>query len=207
MSEANLNIGEWDVESLRVTIFPPAGFRSADQQTSLWQEVTGHPPDSIDSRPRQRLTRVSGSVRDNQLLLGIQDERVDWHVQPLAPQNESLEGIPTVADPLEMLGAIHDGLRRSLSTITVVPRLAFALGLVREVPDVPTGIRQLSRYLPNVISDPSGSSDFIYQINRRRRSLSVPHAEINRLGKWSVEEIGSITIRMVSGESTVQQAG
>ena len=35
--------------------------------------------------------------------------------------------------------------------------------------------------------------------------MSVPHAEINRLGRWSVEEIGSIAFRMVSGQPPVRQ--
>ena len=203
MSEANLNIGEWDIESLRVTIFPPSGFRSANQQTGLWEEVTGEPPEAINSNPRQGLTRVQGSVRGNQLILGIQAERMDWHVPPHVPSNEPPIGIPKVGDSQDMLGIIHDGLLSSLRTIAVVHRLAFAPVLVREVPDVATGMQELSRYLPNVNLDPSGSADFMYQINRRRRSSSVHHAEINRLGRWSVEEITSVAFRMMSGQRSV----
>ena len=208
MSEAHLNIGAWDVESLRVTIFPPAGFWSADQQIALWEEVTGQPPESINSNPQQGLTYAVGRVRGNQFILGVQEvqvERVDWHVQPLAPQNALLEGIPTVADPQGMLKTIHDGLQHSLGTIKVVTRLAFGLGLVREVADVPAGMQQISPYLHNVTVCPSESTDFVYQINRRRNSTSVPHAEINRLGKWSVEEISSIALRMGPGQSPIRQ--
>ena len=205
MSDVDLNIGDWDVENLRVTLFPTSGPRSTDQQTGLWQEVTGQPPDSIDSRPRQRLTRVFGRIRDNQLLLGIQDERVDWHVQPFVPANEQPDGVPTVATANEMLTIMHDAVQKTLSTVRIVQRLAFAMSLVREVPDVPTGMYQLSGYLPNVTLDPAGSSDFIYQINRRRRSASVSHAEINRLGRWSVDQIGSIGFRVVAGQPRVHQ--
>lgn len=205
MSEANLNIGVWDVESLRVTIFPPAGFQSAEQHTALWQKVTGQPPESINLNPRQGLTQAFGSIRGNQFILAVQAERVDWHVRPLMLQNEPPQGIPTVVDPQNMLGAIHDGLQHSLNTIRVVPRLAFGLSLVREVANVPIGMQQLSHYLHNVTLDWSGSTDFIYQINRKRRATSVPHAEINRLGRWSVEEIGSIAFRVMSGQPTVRQ--
>ncbi len=54
------------------------------------------------------------------------------------------------------------------------------------VPDRPTGYRLLAQYLNNVKIDPDNSSDFHYQINRRRVSKNIAGLLINRLSKWSV---------------------
>ena len=202
MPAANLNIGDWDVESLRVTIFHPLSVRVADR-TGLWEEVVGDPPNSIDSRPRDQLTRVTGNTQKGNLLLLIRDTRIDWQIQPLAPPFQQTSRASTSIDPADMLSVITHAVQLSLQTVSVVGRFAFAPVLFREVPDVPTGLQQLSHYLPHLTLDAEGSADFIYQINRKRRSAAIRRRDINRLARWSVEEIGSLALRVVAGQPNI----
>ena len=81
-------------------------------------------------------------------------------------------------------------------TSTAVIRLAFAPSLIREVVDENVGLEQLSNFLPNLNLTSAHAGDFIYQINRIRRSETVHHARINRIAKWSLELVGGITFRM-----------
>ena len=202
MPMANLNIGDWEVESLRVTIFHPRSVKAVDR-SGLWEEVIGDPPNSIDARPRDQLTRVSGSTQKGNLLLLIRDTRMDWQIQPLVPPFQQTGRTSTAIDPKDMLSVVRHAVQVSLQTVSVVERFAFAPVLFQEVPDVPTGLQHLSHYLPHLTLDTEGSADFIYQINRRRRSAAIRRADINRLARWSVEEIGSLALRVVAGQPNI----
>ena len=71
MTEVKFDFGEWDVESLRVSIFHPVAL-STSVRTGLWEKVTGDRPESIDSRPREGVTRESGIVRWRKLTTCLQ---------------------------------------------------------------------------------------------------------------------------------------
>ena len=58
--------------------------------------------------------------------------------------------------------------------------------MVQQVVDRAEGYKSLQKYLPAVQLDPEGSSDFLYQINRKRESKVIKGLTINRLQKWSV---------------------
>ncbi len=48
MPEANFDRGDWDVESLRASIFHPPG-PDAVAKSGLWEKATGNQPESIDT--------------------------------------------------------------------------------------------------------------------------------------------------------------
>ena len=194
MPEANFDRGDWDVESLRASIFhPPAPSTAA--QSGLWEKATGNQPESIDSRPKRRITRVVGNVGENNLTLAIQDQRIDWVVQPI-PSNQPSVPLLTLGAVEDVLPLLRKAIQCTLETTPTVLRMAFNPVLVKEVPDSETGLRQLSKYLPHLGLDSMDGMDFIYQINRRQRSTSVPHVRINRLAKWSTEQIGGLELRV-----------
>jgi hypothetical protein len=73
-----------------------------------------------------------------------------------------------------------------------IARLAFGAIVLCPVEDHQTGYQRLNQYVP-VELDPVASSDFIYQINRRRDSnTGIPELVINRLSRWSVAH-GTLT--------------
>ena len=68
-----------------------------------------------------------------------------------------------------------------------VARLAFGCVLHHKATDVEEAYKHLDSLLPAVTIDYRNSSDFLYRINRRRKSKSdVPDLLINRLSTWSV---------------------
>ena len=62
------------------------------------------------------------------------------------------------------------------------------------------GMRQLSKYLPRMDLEHQGGSDFIYQINKRRRSSHARHVRINRLAKWQLDEFHSGAFRITPSQ-------
>ncbi len=195
MLEASFNCGDWDVESLQAAIFHPSE-PSAAAQSGLWEKATGNQPESIDSRPKIRMTRVVGSVGEDNLTLAIQDERIDWVVRPRVPSNQPSGPLFTLGAVEDVLPLLRKAIQYTLETTQIVSRMAFIPVLVKQVPDTATGLKQLSKYLPHLGLDSMDGVDFTYQINRRRRSTSVPHVRINRLAKWSTEQIGGLELRV-----------
>ena len=197
MPEVSFDFGDWDVESLRMSIFCPANTRPFER-SGLWERVTGEQPSSIDSRPREGVTREAGVVGGNNLLLVTQGGRLDWLLQPVAVPNQQAPVILTLKDVGIARGIFHKAFRYSLETTGLALRLAFAPVFIKEVTSVGLGFGQLSVFLPQLDLASLNTSDFIYRVNRRRRSLSVPHAEINRIAKWSLEEVGVVSFRVAS---------
>ena len=199
MPEVKFNFGEWDVESLRVSLFSPVGSPTS-AKPELWEKVTGEEPDSIDTRPRERVTRALGHVEQNNLQLLVREERLDWIIQPNIDSHMPTDPVPTLKDTQDTLQILQKATRCSLETISIVQRFAFSPVLIKHVPDPTAGIAQLSRYLPRLNTDSMEGLDFIYQTNVRQRSTSVPHVRINRLSKWSIVQVGTLELKIRASE-------
>ena len=205
MTTVEFAIGEWEVGQFRATTFHLPGSDLLDR-TGLWQEVVGTSPESIDSRPRERLMRQVGSLGDSQLLLIVRSDRVDWILQPLVgPQNQPPEVLPTLGSDRDSLVRFQRVVESWLVQSPPVTRLAFGSVLVFGVADLRAGYLQLSNYLPKLELDKEEGIDFLFQINRPRMSKVVPNVKINRLTKWSIMQVGAISINI--GTSAVPTLG
>ena len=83
----------------------------------------------------------------------------------------------------------------SISAFGRADRIAFGSTLVQRASNPSEGTKQLSKYLPRLDLEPDGS-DFLYQINRRRRSSHAPHVQINRLSRWQLEDVHGGLLRV-----------
>ena len=174
---------EWDVENLRLTIFHP----NRDPQGGLWRELVGAHPTSTDYRHQERVVLEHGDVSGNKLFLASQSERLDWQIQAPPPEGPGAT-IPTLVDVPGGMKLLQGALVASLPGIGPVQRLALGAILVQTVKDTDDGFKVLSRHLPRLELETNGPRNFVYQTNRRRRSSSVSHVQVNRLAKWSLEE-------------------
>lgn len=176
----------WEAMSLRATMFHNL---PTPELPRWWQEVSGSKPEQIVTRPTEHITQLSGGFEGAQMTLTAWPNRVDWSLQAMpAAQGQPIQGFPT-------LGAFPDApepflkiVRKWLNVVRdpFATRLAFGAVLVRQAADLSTAYNELSQFLPKVQLDPAGSSDFLYQINRPRKSRSGTGFRINRLTKWSV---------------------
>ena len=116
--------------------------------------------------------------------------RIDWHLTSL---QTSLEGdgsqVVSVGPFPESSNLFLETMFRwfDVDDCPNAKRLGFGAFLVQPVESKEDGYRLIASYLPHVELDPSGSSEFLYQINRPRESRTgITGLKINRLSKWSV---------------------
>ena len=189
-----VNFGDWDVESIRLSIFHP----QVEVPSGLWEQLMGVAPENMETRPREGIRQEQGAVDDNRLLLVVQNGRLDWNFLPSpSPDRGVIRGaLPTLVAAEQTMPMLIRALNLSLRPVGQVYRLALGATLVQQASDLSEGLKQLSKYLPRLDLENHGGSDFSYQINKPRRSPSAPHVQINRLSRWLLEEIqgGAFTI-------------
>ena len=177
----------WQVETLRLTGFPsPAAPMTA---STWWKDLAGEEPERRISQPRRGGQQEEGGLDNGKFVLVTRPARVDWLLTIADAHQMEERSIPTIGSLPQVLTTFRQLMLRwfALETCPALIRLAFGAVLFQPVDDRPTGYRRLAAYLPSVILDPEGASDFFYQINRPRASTSrIPGLSINRLAKWSV---------------------
>ena len=194
MTEGSLVFDQWETENLRVSLFPPSPtelWEDSGLLTGLWEGVTDAKPDSVDSRPKGRITKVGGNTAEGSLLLVGQRNKIDWLVV-----GEPTSVFPELRDVNGVLDLLRKATERSLGKFAQVQRLAMGAVLMAPVRDPTQGLKQLSQFLPRLELDSMEGVDFIYRVNRRRRSTVVPHVRINRLAKWSIVQAGNLQITL-----------
>ena len=196
------DLGEWSVEHLRLTIFHP---REVDT-LNLWEQSMGVRPESRDERPREGIVQQQGEAGGNRLLLTTHAERLDWTVVPNPATDPGIMATPILVELNQAMSILQRALRISLRSVRVVHRLAFGALLGQQVANPSEGMSQLSKYLPRLELEERGVSDFIYQINRRRQSSRVPHAQLNRVARWSLEQIIAGEVRIAPAQAPQVQS-
>lgn len=184
--EQHPNAIDWQAESFRLTAFlsPSTQIREQD----WWKKLTGDSPDRKTSEPKAGIQQEEGRFKDEQtdgqLVLTIQPTRIDWQLVPLLDDPNSV--VPAIGTFSESVNLFLKLMLRWLENSPSIQRLAFGAVLNKPVNSSKEGYKQISSYLSFDLDE--NSSDFLYQINRPRKSTSTGISDllINRLSKWSV---------------------
>jgi len=180
------DLAVWQVESLRTTCFPSSATEL--NVANWWQDVIGEQPENTIIRAREGIRQDEGHFNGRKVIFGTQPIRIDWLMGP----NEE-DGEFSIGPFQDGLDSFLDLTSRWFKISPPLKRLAFGAILALPVGDRKSGYELIANYLPNVKLDPIGSSDFLYQINRTRKSqLDISELEINRLSKWSVAKRGLV---------------
>ena len=196
------DFGQWNVEQLRLTIFHPPGVDTLN----LWEQSMGVRPESRDERPREGIVQQQGEAGGNRLLLITHAERLDWTIVHNPATAPGIMSTPILVDLNQAMTILQGALRISLQSVRVVHRLAFGALLGQQVTNPSEGMSRLSKHLPRLELEERGVSDFIYQINRRRQSSRVPHAQLNRVARWSLEQIIGGEVRITPTQAPQVQS-
>ena len=119
-----VDFGEWDIESLRLSIFYPPG-RSTP--SGLWEQLMGIAPENQANRPREGIRQEQGSVEGNRLLLEIRNERLDWQIAADQPPRgtEGRSPVLKLNAKERMTPLLARALGVSLRSLGQVHRLGF----------------------------------------------------------------------------------
>ena len=196
MATNEFTINGWEVESFRATTFHPLDSRIFER-ASLWQDVVGTSPQSIDSRPREGVSQHAGELDDRQLVLIARNDRVDWILRPPPEPPAPPPELPALDDAPAAFASFRRVVGAWLEQSPHVDRLAFGAPFFSQVPDVSTAHMELSEYIKfSADAFTPGCADFLYQINRPTYSDLAPDVVINRLVRWSVMRIETISIAL-----------
>ena len=179
--------GQLLVESVRLTAFVEPSLQLGEP--TWWADLTGIEPEQRVSKPSRRELQETGAFGEQSLVLSIQPGRVDWFLTPSSPETPAdISGELRSTGPFpQVFGTFMVPMLRWLKNAPALNRLAFGAVLLEPVDDKQAGYKRLSEYLPTVQIDAAGSEDFLYQINRPRKSnLGIDGLRVNRLSKWSV---------------------
>jgi hypothetical protein len=172
----------WNADMLRLTAFHRPGALGAT--TGWWQQLTGQEPESSVLKPKSGDRGEVGIYEGVSLGLQIQPlvGRVDWILGEPDDSFENPDNVSFLHRLNLFMNLVSRWLRDSCPPTT---RVALGAILTFGVADRATGYRTIANFLP-FDPDPDTSQDFLYQINRPRRSRVIPDQEINRLMRWSV---------------------
>jgi hypothetical protein len=176
------DVNVWQTLGLRLTIFSSEITNKTEQ--TWWETLFGGPPDKVTKNPKQ-LSHVEEGEFDNvAVALAVQLGRVDWRFNAIT-NPMALERIPTIGNFSQAMEVFLKPIQAWLGICPPFSRLAFGTNLFQPTEGHIDAYKLLSSYLPSVTLSPE-SSDFSYQINRRRNSkLEFPNLRINRLMKWN----------------------
>lgn len=180
------DLSQWQVQTLRVTAFPSPSATIVEPK--WWSDLLGAEPETRNLRPSRGELNEQGPFDKGILTLQVAPLRIDWKLALNVDVNSddfllpSLGIFPELGDKFIKLIAEWLGL----ASAPPLQRLALGAILHQPVAGINEGYRLLSMYLPCVELS-TDSKDFLYQINRPRKS-KVPEMtthSINRLSKWA----------------------
>jgi hypothetical protein len=182
-SGALLGTSDWQLEFARLVVFPIDPPLFLEQQ--WWQDITSEQPEESVSNRKNNYREEKGSFEGMVLSLRIEPSRVDWLIQPGAGIDEQFGDYPTIGPFREkvewFVGLLSPWLDKSCPPIQ---RLAFTGKLLQPASSAQEAYRLLGAYLPTAKLD-TNPDDFLFQVNRRRRSNVLPALPLNRISAWS----------------------
>jgi hypothetical protein len=193
----------WQTQSLRMIVFTTESQVRTDRE--WWEELIGSTP---DASTRKKIEREDGGLHDGvQLVLTIDPIRMQWTASAQMDVEQFLGNMPLLGPYMDRKLWFQDLMTRWLrERCPPIKRLAFLATLVQKVESREEGYVKLNQYLRHLelFTD---SSDFLYQINRKRQSeLGITGLEINRLSTWSVTIVQRKVGTLVGSEDRIESA-
>lgn len=179
----------WFVEALRATLFPAVAPRLSPRE--WWELVAGKRSDDlvVNEGPSGHASAFA-TVDDGKALLQLvcTTDRIDWGYSIGMGADES--GALAPARKVSVAEGTSEFLTRIGRWLPHAPVCRrVAIGAVYRAPAASKeeGYEILREQLRTVEIDPTGSSDFLYRINRPRESKCSPFPLIvNRVAQWNV---------------------
>lgn len=191
---------DWKVGLVRLTCFVPPGVAYKDP--GWWEKFIGQPPEAKTAKPKEGSEVISGPGLGGAATLSLDPSRIDW-ILNTAEEVTNSPDLPTLGGFRDVAGKFRDFASDWLKVAPTANRIAFGALLLLPAKDRQEGYRGLSQILKTVEVDPVDSEDFLFQINRPRKSQVLEGLRINRLTKWSVGVLRGLSLRLIAGKANV----
>ena len=177
----------WLIRAMRLTAFAPHD--CGDWQVPGWRAlIASDPENSLTPAPGVRLEE--GPLGVGRLQIARQQgptSRADVMYAPQGlPRQVAQTATASLGDFEEATAVMRPIIAALLQSGIPIARLGLAVEFFELAADLDAANRALAGKIDNRRPDLAEAQDIIYQINRRRRSLSVPTLTINRVARWTV---------------------
>ena len=176
----------WKINSLRYTIFPKPNYIFDNDS---WQKIVGTLPDNVSFQLKNQIKHFDGVYDSGKFIIDVDPSRIHLVFTPgndLQENNPGLINLGGYDETSKVFISLIDKWL-SLDNCPTVNRMAVGGQLFIPVESKVEGYKNLCKFLHTVTIDPENSSEFLYQINRPRKSLNTEkELLINRLSKWQV---------------------
>jgi hypothetical protein len=200
----------WKALVGRITLFAgPVASAPLLTALDLYQKVWEGNPDNFQSGTNPLMPTFASGKRDG-LMVGciVQPTRIDLNLTPPPPET-SEPGVPSFA-LIENTSRLHGELERLThfvggSVITnSVSRVGLYLHFIKLTQTIVEANGELLGVMPTEyrvrITD---EEDFVFQVNRPRKSQKVDGPTINFLRKWNVDRFQVFNIAIAGGSPVV----
>ena len=179
----------WRSMQLRFSAFSNAG-QSAPYMRNWWYELIGTPPETISEEPRTNTVQLQGRSEGSPLLMRAVENRIDF-LQQFMEQSAPMPAYSDVLPSFENLAVRW----LKLGSHPPINRLAFGAVVAKPANRIEECRDVLDSYLPSIDMQKTALNEFLYQVNRRRKSKTIHDLQVNRLMKWSIQTIQQIDIK------------
>lgn len=176
------SIEDWHTQLLRLTAFPSPE-KDLDDLPD-WESIVGNPPDQVTKQPKINVLEELGQFGKGSLVYRMVPGRIDWIYRFFISDKKIPEGLPEIGIITEALEEFKHLMADWLKECDELARIAFGATIFLPVDSHEIAYKLLNDYLESVNLEPD-TSDFLYQINRKRPSKTIgDELMINRLSKW-----------------------
>ena len=173
---------DWHTQLLRLTVFP-SSMKSVEDLPD-WESIVGNSPDQVTKQPKINILEELGQFGKGSLVYKMVPGRIDWIYRPFISDKQIPEGLPEIGIITDALEEFKPLMIKWLKECDALARVAFGAAMFFPVDSNEAAYVSLNDYIESVKIDP-GTSDFLYQINRKRPSKTLgDKVMINRLSKW-----------------------
>jgi hypothetical protein len=189
---------DWQIESLRVTVFVNGQLNSTMLENWLVQ-VSENSPLQVSKMP----SSFSGISRSRAGLLRINwiENRLDVLLSSEEPMSNI--SIASISDASALFNQFIDRVP-DIDELPLVDRVALGLVLTFNVPSESEGLEILSHNIVGLNLHPS-ARDFLYRVNHPSKSKNNNALDINRLAIWSVGRARVIHFQLMPNGSQSQE--
>lgn len=185
----------WKVRSLRLTLFIAPDGASATELR--WEQLVGAKPESTMSRGNQEYQE--GPLETGRLLLQKQQGRVDLLYVGSSQADQPQEPVATLGDFEPACERLRVLAQKVFGKVTHCVRLALGAELVQPAATSSAAYKMLVDHMRSAKFTFEGGQEFVYQMNRPRKSSVIPSLTINRLTRWNASSWQPVTLELGPG--------
>lgn len=191
----------WGVQSLQAVWFTTGQITTP--AADLYEAIVGARAAATQNLPVGNLAVAIGNVGTNSYRVQVAPARIDYFLNPTAPPQAGGANVNLLTNVDLAIDEFVQRVHRGIPLIGGVIRLALVANISHEAADTRESIALIAALTGLTIPFDDGS-DLLLQINRRLGLRSIQGAEVNRLMKWSVEEVQTIAVMPGSAPSVAR---